>query len=397
MLTRRSLFRSSTAAVAVGFVPFPMLASDQSSGAARMPIAAGVDPELRAGLRELHRRGAHWLLAQQQPNGSFLPDHPYALGVTQLAILALAGGGAGLEAQSPQIAAAATFMERHRRKDGGWEQAGSGTGLYTTALGLQVEACLGRATSPAAQSQLLANQKPAHGGIATTPGGFATAPNAAPDLHASVSAIEGLVASGVPAGHPNLQRARRFLNACQNLDSGDGEPGDRAWVTHDGGGVYSPDPAVADGHDDPTLDGGPSRPASTGSLSCGLLAGFLLVGMDVQHPRTKAVQRWIQANYRITGHPGMPVGRQQQGLFGYWLALAKAMALTGTNRIELSDGRQADWRADLLETARAQAQVMAPGTSAPMRWANAAPRWGEALPQLATAYVLRAIAIAADA
>lgn len=392
MISRRSLLCSGLATAFAGLAPLP---ASVLPGPAAGNVPA--EPPARDQALALRAQARRWLLERQQADGAFLAAHPFALGVSQLALIALGSGPDRLGPGHPAVARGLAYMERMRSPGGGWSLPGAGLGLYTTALGLQVRALYDLPADRDAMALVIAQQQVHQGDPAD--GGFSAAPaesgqlHATPDLHASHAALAGLVAAGVPADHPALQRAKRFLYACQNTSDG---PGDRGWASGDGGGLYSPDPHRAGGHDDPTLGEGPHRPASTGSMSYSLLAGFALVGMDAQHPRVAALAAWLRSTYGFAGHPGMAPGRRHHGLFGYWNAAARALHLVGANAFRDDSGAVHDWRSDLVAAATDHAQLISTRAGAGVFWANSAPRWGETIPELATSYVAHALALAAE-
>jgi squalene-hopene/tetraprenyl-beta-curcumene cyclase len=65
------------------------------------------------------RRGTEWLLASQEPDGSWFGrwgvNHVYGTGAALPALI-----GAGIPARDPRIRAAVRWLERHQNDDGGW-------------------------------------------------------------------------------------------------------------------------------------------------------------------------------------------------------------------------------------------------------------------------------------
>ena len=103
-------------------------------------------------------------------------------------------------------------------------------------------------------------------------------------------------------------------------------------------------------------------------------------------PRVQAAQKWIVENYSVDENPGMPKGKEHQGLFYYYLSMGKALRLMGARTLKLPDGTEAEWARDLGD--KLVALQRADGS-----WVNEhEERWLEGDPLLATAYAAVALA-----
>jgi squalene-hopene/tetraprenyl-beta-curcumene cyclase len=80
-----------------------------------------------------------------------------------------------------------------------------------------------------------------------------------------------------------------------------------------------------------------------------------------------------------------------QGLFYFYHTLSKAMAAYGQDVLTLTDGRQVNWRNDLVKRLISLQKVDPNGTG---YWVNSEGRWWEADPVLVTSYSLLALQIA---
>jgi squalene-hopene/tetraprenyl-beta-curcumene cyclase len=85
-------------------------------------------------------------------------------------------------------------------------------------------------------------------------------------------------------------------------------------------------------------------------------------------------------HWTVTENPGL--GRQ--GLYYYYMTMAKALSVYGSDTIVDAEGRSYDWRKELisqlLKVQRADGS-----------WANDNGRWMEQMPELATSYAIMAI------
>jgi squalene-hopene/tetraprenyl-beta-curcumene cyclase len=196
-----------------------------------------------------------------------------------------------------------------------------------------------------------------------------------PDLSNTAFMVQALRETGVAADDPALQKAVVFVSRCQNLDS---EFNDQPWAKkqNDGGFVYT----AANGGSSvagKTDDGGLK---SYGSMTYSGLKSLIYAGLTPEDPRVKAALGYIGKHYTLDENPGL----DQSGLFYYYHALAKTMALLGQDTFTDAAGQAHDWRADL--TAALAKRQAADGS-----WVNPNDRFMEGDPNLVTAYALLAL------
>ena len=121
---------------------------------------------------------------------------------------------------------------------------------------------------------------------------------------------------------------------------------------------------------------------------------LLYANLRRDDPRVQAVLGWIAHNYALDHNPGMPDAAKLQGLYYYYLAMARALDAWGSSGVSVRDaasGEQVtrDWANDLIDQlAATQAQDGS--------WANTASRWMEDSPVLCTAYSVQALQAATD-
>jgi len=200
----------------------------------------------------------------------------------------------------------------------------------------------------------------------------------------------------MPASDPALQRALAFLARCQDLPSVNHEPWAGQAGTMPGGAVYSPADAQASwATAEDRIQ--PAKHTATGALTYQLLSSYLTLDLKPGDPRVEAALAWLAANYRVDGNPGLPPGREAQGLFHYYAMMARTFTLLGRPTLALSDGRSVDWRADLVAVlARGAQRTRLADGSEGIFWINRANRWGEGMPILTTTYVLGALKAAVE-
>ena len=107
---------------------------------------------------------------------------------------------------------------------------------------------------------------------------------------------------------------------------------------------------------------------------------MLYAGVKKDDIRVKAAMDWISRNYDLTTNPGLG----QQGLFYYYHVFAKTLDVAEIDKVTDSDGKEHNWRADLIK----QLESL---QSEDGSWTNPADRWYESDPNLVTAYSLMAL------
>ncbi|MFM2090684.1 MAG: hypothetical protein RLZZ127_1173 [Planctomycetota bacterium] len=379
------MIRSVTLALLALGAALPSAAADAtpaptpavSPAQAPVPTAAEVDA--------LMTGAATWLRAQQQPDGSFLQGKQFVLGITQLSAIALVKAGAAKD--DPAIRKALAYQERFRQPGGGFYNPEEGLENYGTSLGLQLLALTGgdAAQIKGAQDFLFGMQNATTGSITEGGIGYGSRGAGNEDISNTSYAITALRASGVPASDPRLQKALGFLERCQDLSAVNKLP----WVKGSGGATYTPDESKAGGSWYSAKAGDPPPAMNPyGSVTYTLIASYLTLDLKPDDHRVKAALGWIGGNWRLDANPGMPEKQAREGLFYYYVSMAKTFDLLDQNSLVLKDGRTVDWRGELFAALRQRAQT----TDTGIFWINDTKRWGEAVPQLVTAYTLQALA-----
>ena len=363
-----------------------------------MPAADAAKVPTKAEVEALLTKAQNWLLAQQQPDGAFLPGKQFVIGVTAMSVEALAKPPLAMTKDDPRIAKAIALLRTNFHPlDGGTYALEEGMGSYGTSFTLMALAAAkveDKEWIAGGQKFLFGGQNSTADSIAEGGIGYGSKGAGHEDLSNTASAIAALKASGIPATDPHLKKALEFMERCQNLSSHNKLP----WVSNDGGAVYSPEESKAEGSWNPK-EGGASAPAATdvklssyGSMTYALISSYLALDLRADDPRVAAALAWVKDHYQFEANPGMLSGKEQEGLLYYYAAMAKTFHMMNLTVIELKDGKKVDWRADLFAAISKRAVVVKldDGREGIM-WMNSAKRWGEGLPQLSTIYLIKAL------
>lgn len=223
-------------------------------------------------------------------------------------------------------------------------------------------------------------------------GGFGYGSAEKPDLSNSQFAIQALKDAGVKADDESFRKAIEFLQRCQNRAESGAAPigaGDGTVVVpgNDGGAVYRPGNSKAGTE---TVEGNKVIARSYGSMTYALLKSYLFSGLDAKDDRVKAAFDWICKNFTVDMNPGFQAMAAKdapyQGLFYYYVTMARALKALEATEITDGDGKKRDWRSE-LSTMIFRLQ------SEDGYWKNGrSNRWMEADPILVTSYALLALA-----
>lgn len=289
-------------------------------------------------------QGLAWLISLQDRDGS-IHDGKLKNYITSAAVLALAK--AGREEHLPVILRARDFLVALQADEGDGYSEGD---LYYGGIG--------------------------YGG------------DERPDLSNLHMALEALAAAGLEQGDPAFRRALKFLERTQNRSESNDvavEREGRVIVSgDDGGAAYAPGESKAGLLE---LPDGRFVPRSYGSMTYALLKGYVLAGLPREDPRMQAAWKWIAANYTLDVNPGFEQlpdpSAGYQGLYYYFLAMARALDLYGQDVVVDAEGVEHAWRRDL------SGRLIAMQRRDDGSWVNAnSPRWWEGNPLLATSYAL---------
>lgn len=358
-------------------------------------------------------RGVDWLLAQQQPDGTWISTHygsfkdPLALTPLIAKVLYFAPATPARKAAREKAAA---YLACRVRLDGTIDTGEFGIHypVYSASMAVIVLTLAGddyRAPRDAWLRYLRQFQHTLLPRIATPAdrslGGWTYArvpPSSTRDLidpdfiHADMSstifAVGALRFARMPAEDQALAGALKFIESLQNLPSDYAIREDGTQAEGDGGFFFSPDPARNKaGYDEEV--GGQRRYRSYGSATADGLRGLIRCGLPSTHPRVVAARAWLERNFQADRHPGdFAEGlRDDREAFYFYYAWSVSHALNALNvdRLRRPEGEIA-W-AELLAAELIRRQ------RADGAWSNPANFMREDDPMLATPLALAALLI----
>ena len=224
-------------------------------------------------------------------------------------------------------------------------------------------------------------------------GGMGYGGDERPDLSNTQMSLDALRAAGLDEDHEAFQKALNFIKKCQNLSEVNPtevilSDGKRVVAGNDGGGTYYPGNSKAGVK---KIDDGVYVARSYGSMTYALLKSLIFTGLDKDDRRVRAAVKWIENNYTLDENPGFDKEKNpdagQQGLFYYYMTLARALDALEGEIITDSKGKQHPWRKELRDRILSIQRVDG-------SWINErSPRWFEGNPVLATSYALLALDI----
>ena len=288
----------------------------------------------------------------------------------------------GLAADDPAVSEGLAFLRSNIRNDGGIYSEGTTHRNYDTALALvalkAAKNSADNSTLNKAVAFLKGLQWDESEGLQPGNefyGGAGYGGHSRPDMSNTQVLLEALKASGLTSDDPAFQKALIFVSRSQNLDSEHNRT-KFAGLVKDGGFYYTP--AAGGTSQAGELENGGLR--SYASMTYAGLKSMVYAGLTKDDPRVKAATEWIRKHYALDENPGLG----QQGLFYYYVTLAKTMNALEVEQFETADGKKHDWAADLKAIL---AQKQQPDGS----WINKQDRWMEGDKRLVTAYSLIAL------
>jgi squalene-hopene/tetraprenyl-beta-curcumene cyclase len=364
-----------------------------AAAALAAPAAPDRDVSLLMESRAAVGRALTYLEGTQKENGSW-QDHP---AMTGLVVTAMIGSGReDYGADSPVVRRGLDYIRSQAEPDGGiYDRYYAGYSTAVCAMTL-VEAGLpqDRELIAGARRFLLGAQADRGEGIPPEQaqyGGWGYEPHASGEgMHRAdmsntqfaVEAIRNLeevaeedrAAAGTGEGARTrtelcYEKAIVFLQRCQNLE----EHNDQPWAGRDGGFVYRPGESKAG----ETPEGGLR---SYGGMTYAGLKSMIYARLSRDDPRVVAAYNWIRRHWSVTENPGLG----QQGLYYYYLTMARALDAYGGEQVVDAEGRAHDWRAELVDQ-------LLKVQRADGSWVNRNGRWMEQIPDLVTAYSVLAI------
>lgn len=360
-------------------------------------------PALMAAGRTLDeaRRAAWSFLESHQVDGTFGLElgppsaHEPELGITALNLLAALTLVEDLGLERPRwIDRGLDFVASHAKPDGAIYRFG--LAVYTTSVSIEALQRGGRPEHQplvaAGQQFLITAQSDEGEGYSSIDdphyGGIGYGGDERPDMSNHQMALDALARTGTPDDHPVFDKALQFAEKNQN----DGEANPQEWPRRgggrlvagtDGGGTYMPGNSPAG---EEKIAEGVYVARSYGSMTYALTKSFLLCGVDPEDRRVRAAIGWLADNFSVEVNPGFdPPEKGGDGLYYYYMAMARTLALVDDAAFVTRDGRRVDWRGQLLRHLVDHQRLDG-------SWINEqSPRWWEGAPTLATAYAILAL------
>ncbi len=361
-----------------GMLGLPGIARAAEPAATERTAAAESDARL---YQQVVAKGIDFLTTKgEQADGSYGKD--VGPGVAAICTSALLRHGRSPD--DPAIAKSLKWIETFHHDDGGYYSPDSPVKNYECAL---VLVCLTEANADGRfTKQIKAADKflkSIQWGGETSDvnyGGAGYGRHKRPDLSNTGFFLDALHAAGNGPDDPAVKRALTFVSRCQNLESPENTT-QFAAKNPDGGFYYTP---AADGGSEAgvTADGGLR---SYGSMTYTGLKSMIYAGVKADDPRVKAAVEWAKKHYTVTANPGMPDGNA--GHYYYLHTFAKAMSAMKIGDLKDANGKEHNWRHDLIAELAKQQK---PDGS----WVNVSPRWLEGNANLVTAYALLSISYA---
>lgn len=360
------------------------------------PAGKAAVEAMDAGHAELAARltkgGVAFLLSREDKDGGWSTDGKFKPAITAIVVKALLQAGYGID--SPEVKRGMEALMKFRQKDGGFYTVGEGVENYSTALAVmtlaaakdpQQAGALRDAVAFLKGRQIVAGSESPDGQKVTEEhpfaGGVTYGKHGRPDLSNVGMWMEALHEAGVPGDDPAMQRALTFVTRTQNRS----ESNPLAWVKdadNDGGFIYAP--AIKDGKTPQSFADDKTGLRSYGSMTYVGFKSMLYANVAKDDPRIQAAYKWIRSFWRLDSNPNMPETKSLQGLYYYYHMFAKALVAWGQPVIKDVEGKDHNWRQELIDT-------LAQRVKADGSWTNQADRWMENNPVLVTGYAVLAL------
>lgn len=333
------------------------------------------------------RKSIEYLRVHQEADGSFskgmLDPKP---GFTAMALDAIARSpDKPREKDHPWMAKAAAQIISKQNKDGSISTPIFSLDTYTTSVSVMALAALENPayaqTIENAKKYLLEVQYRDDEEHNKNFGAAGYTPNGRTSGDVTSLWIEALKETGVKEGDPAFENARKFLSRLQNNPETNAAKEGADWeIDTDGGLFYRPGESKPK---DGMSKSGKRVLRSYGLMTYAGLKSFLYTKADRNEPRVQAAFKWARENYTLDENRNIGA----DGLYYYYVTMAKAFAAYGEPIIETTDGQKHNWAKELSERL---ISLQDPDGS----WKNkVSNRWNEDDTVLVTSFALRTLTI----
>ena len=313
--------------------------------------------------RQMIAQGAAFLLAHQNPDGSFVPAQA-PVGMNALALRAVALTP-GYSYSTPALKKGFDKLVSFQLESGGIYRdslANDNTAIAISALAAGAAPELKEPMTKAVnylkglqwtdtivgpKGEKIDPANPWYGGWGY--GGLSRGA-ARPDLSNAQMALDALHDSGLKPDDPAYQAALKFVTRAQNSS----ETNDQPWASDDGGFVYGPgDTGKGESFaGEYTSADGKRMLRSYGSMTYAGLKSMIYAGLSKDDPRVKAAWGWVRNNWTLDENPGISASdpaKADYALFYYYNTLARALHAYGEPAIVDNQGTKHDWRIELID------------------------------------------------
>jgi squalene-hopene/tetraprenyl-beta-curcumene cyclase len=374
-------------------------------------LLAPPQEDLKKKLVEAYGRSADWIVGQQDGSGAWKAGPPGkeqpSIAYTGLVVSALAEAPKDIRAKyKGAIDKGVAYIVSKQNDDGSFGDGPGGAFLkvYTTSISLMAlslaapdkKDAIGNARGYLRNNQLKEGVDKGSLGYGDKEPkmeeGKLVEKSTIPNLSTTGFAAEGMARSGLPKDDQFWKLVVEYVSKCQNNSETNKDPEFVARlkekglsVGDDGGLFYAADPGDMKAGTVKITDKVIIQ--SYGSMTYDGIKTYLYAGLSKDDPRVKSAIDWVRKNYSVESHPGFAWDEKRtdlQGLYYYYLVMARAFEAIGEKTFKTFDGKDHKWANELGE------QLLKVQREQKM-WMNENPRWQESSPVLTTSYVLNVL------
>lgn len=257
---------------------------------------------------------------------------------------------------------------------------------YTTSICVMALKSLNRPeyaeVLEAAKTYLLSLQTPLEDGNPNS-GGVGYGGPGRVDGGNSATWAEALKETGVEPGSEAFKNLELFYSRLQNNKETNELPAPGTEVGDDGGFFYRP--GESKGEPEIGRDGKKIL-KSYGLMSYAALKAFILMEVSKDDPKVQSAWKWVRNNYTLEENRNIGA----DGLYYYYLTMAKALSAYGEPFVATADGSKHNWAKELSD--RLLSLQRMDGS-----WVNhASAKWLESDAVMVTSFAIRTLAICRD-
>jgi squalene-hopene/tetraprenyl-beta-curcumene cyclase len=348
-------------------------------------------------------KGLEFLFSHQKEDGSIVTDErgaeQAALGATALAVKGAARAPKDIrEKYEGKIAKGCGYILKKQMTDGSFQGA-EGLPTYTTALAIMA---LYNADAKKYSEQIKKGQEYLIGAQyysevdaddlnygGWTYGADQKGKGEKANLSTSHYAMMALNETNLPEDHEVFKRAVYFLQRSQ--DSSETSDVKGIAFKNDGGFRYGPKDTRASEDKKGLVDeDGKEYYPSYASMTYAGFKSLLYANLDKNDRRVTAALTWMRNNYSLDKNIGMGYRKEekgkmeQQGLYYFYNAFARALDAWGEKEFKDSSGASHFWAKELAE--KLMEKQASDGS-----WINLEDRWHEGLKAVVTGYCIDAL------